>query len=166
MYKFAFIPFSYCTNIYMYLLLKLYKVNIKNHPIAKRLYQYRKLLSMFEPIFEAAIKPQIELLLQENASSNEIAEIAKKKTLKVLKKLAKKNTECENFEEATFITKSGTKADSYEEEPPLKKSKLSEEENSESEDSGGVENELSETAENKNGKKKSLYNRFDNNIIV
>lgn len=49
----------------MYLLLKASKANVQNHPIIKRLYQYRQLLSQLEPVFEEIIKPQIEIMMKE-----------------------------------------------------------------------------------------------------
>lgn len=49
----------------MYLLLKASKANVQNHPIIKRLYQYRQLLSQLEPVFEEIVKPQIEIMLKE-----------------------------------------------------------------------------------------------------
>lgn len=54
---------NYCTNISFYLLLKSQKVNIQNHPIIKRLYQYRQMLNKMEPIFVEVIKPQIDKIL-------------------------------------------------------------------------------------------------------
>lgn len=136
--------FSYCTNIYMYLLLKLSRVNIKNHPVAKRLYQYRKILSQFDPIFEDTIKPQIEILLQENLASNNMGAVEKRKTLKILKKLTKRNAEPEICkEENTDVEIS--------KEPVLKKRKLIEQASSDSEDSG-VENEIHENTEDKSGR--------------
>lgn len=59
---------SYCTNVFMYLLLKASKVNIQNHPVIKRLYQYRQLLNQMDTVFEEIIKPQIEMLLQNQVS--------------------------------------------------------------------------------------------------
>lgn len=93
----------------MYLLLKASKVNIKNHPIAKRLYQYRQLLSQFDSTFDDIIKPQIEVLLEEHVSffspgisyieylyfyifqknDNSNQENTKKKKLNILKNLSK-----------------------------------------------------------------------------
>nr|XP_975194.2 PREDICTED: something about silencing protein 10 [Tribolium castaneum] len=75
---------NYCVNINMYLLLKASRDNVQNHPIIKRLYQYRQLLSQMTPVFEEVIKPQIELLLNEEEKE------VPKKTLKVLSKLVNK----------------------------------------------------------------------------
>lgn len=128
----------------MYLLLKLSRVNIKNHPVAKRLYQFRKMLSQFDPIFEDTIKPQIEILLQENLASNNLGTVEKKKTLKILKKLTKRNAEPEvSKEETTDVEMS--------KEPVLKKRKLIEEQNSERGDSG-VENEINANTEDNIGR--------------
>lgn len=54
---------NYCTNISFYLLLKSQKINIQNHPVIKRLYQYRQMLNKMEPIYLEVIKPQIDKLL-------------------------------------------------------------------------------------------------------
>ncbi|CAH1956945.1 unnamed protein product [Acanthoscelides obtectus] len=75
----------------MYLLLKASKTaNIQNHPVIKRLYQYRQLLLQLEPVFEEAIKPQIELLLQDNEGSVGKEQVKKKATLKLLSNLKEK----------------------------------------------------------------------------
>ncbi|CAK1580381.1 unnamed protein product [Parnassius mnemosyne] len=54
---------NYCTNISFYLLLKSQRINIQNHPVIKRLYQYRQMLNKMEPIYLEVIKPQIEKIL-------------------------------------------------------------------------------------------------------
>lgn len=61
---------NYCTNISFYLLLKSQKINIQNHPVIKRLYQYRQMLNKMEPIYLDVIKPQIDKIL--HAVSNNI----------------------------------------------------------------------------------------------
>lgn len=55
--------FSYATNISMYLLLKASKTNMKNHPIVKRLFQYRQHLTQADAVFEESIKPQVPILM-------------------------------------------------------------------------------------------------------
>lgn len=47
----------------MYLLLKASKINLKNHPIIKRLFQYRQHLSQMDGVYEEVIKPQLEMLI-------------------------------------------------------------------------------------------------------
>ncbi|KAJ0176551.1 hypothetical protein K1T71_007730 [Dendrolimus kikuchii] len=54
---------NYCTNISFYLLLKSQRINIQNHPVIKRLYQYRQMLKKMEPIYLEVIKPQIDKIL-------------------------------------------------------------------------------------------------------
>ncbi|XP_047533635.1 something about silencing protein 10 [Vanessa atalanta] len=61
---------NYCTNISFYLLLKSQKINIQNHPVIKRLYQYRQMLQKMEPIYIEVIKPQIDKIL--NAVENNL----------------------------------------------------------------------------------------------
>jgi len=83
---------NYATNIYMYLLLKANK-ELKNHPVIQRLYQYRQLISQMEPVFEEIIKPQIDLLLLDDTSKQDIGKKQspkpKKKMLKLLTQLQK-----------------------------------------------------------------------------
>lgn len=55
---------NYCTNISFYLLLKSQRINIQNHPVIKRLYQYRQMLNKMEPIYQEVIKPQIDKILE------------------------------------------------------------------------------------------------------
>ncbi|KAJ8968912.1 hypothetical protein NQ317_016523 [Molorchus minor] len=83
---------NYATNIYMYLLLKSSKANVQNHPVIKRLYQYRQLLAQLDPIFEEIIKPQINIILQgqENNDTDAQNKTEKKKTLKLLASYVKK----------------------------------------------------------------------------
>ncbi|KAJ8722158.1 hypothetical protein PYW08_004560 [Mythimna loreyi] len=54
---------NYCTNISFYVLLKSQRVNIQNHPVIKRLYQYRQMLNKMEPIYLEVVKPQIDKIL-------------------------------------------------------------------------------------------------------
>ncbi|CAG4971599.1 unnamed protein product [Colias eurytheme] len=61
---------NYCTNISFYILLKSQRISIQNHPVIKRLYQYRQMLNKMEPIYCEVIKPQIENIL--NAVQNKI----------------------------------------------------------------------------------------------
>ncbi|OWR46647.1 putative something about silencing protein 10 [Danaus plexippus plexippus] len=54
---------NYCTNISFYLLLKSRRINVQNHPVIKRLYQYRQMLKKMEPIYLEVIKPQIDSIM-------------------------------------------------------------------------------------------------------
>lgn len=54
---------NYCTNISFYVLLKSQRINIQNHPVIKRLYQYRQMLNKMEPIYLEVVKPQIDKIL-------------------------------------------------------------------------------------------------------
>ncbi|XP_068633360.1 something about silencing protein 10 [Battus philenor] len=73
---------NYCTNISVYLLLKSQKVNIQNHPVIKRLYQYRQMLNKMEPIYLEVIKPQIDKILQAVKNNLELTVISSKKESK------------------------------------------------------------------------------------
>lgn len=68
-HMFAELNLNYCLNVYMYLLLKSHRTNINNHPVVKRLYQFRQLILQIEPTFNEIIKPQIEILLQDVENS-------------------------------------------------------------------------------------------------
>lgn len=52
----------------MYLLLKASRVNVTNHPVIKRLYQYRKLLFQMDKSFEENLKQQIEEIFKGNVT--------------------------------------------------------------------------------------------------
>lgn len=62
---------NYCTNISFYLMLKAKRVKVKNHPIVKRLVQFRQLISQLDDIFEYVIQPQIEVLLSETREDDD-----------------------------------------------------------------------------------------------
>lgn len=72
---------NYCTNISYYLLLKSQRINIQNHPVIKRLYQYRQILNKMEPIYLEVIKPQIDkiLLAVKNNLELHVTELQKNK---------------------------------------------------------------------------------------
>ncbi|XP_047991534.1 something about silencing protein 10 [Leguminivora glycinivorella] len=63
---------NYCTNISFYLLLKSQRINIQNHPVIKRLYQYRQMLNKMEPIYLEVVKPQIDSILQAVSNNLEL----------------------------------------------------------------------------------------------
>lgn len=72
---------NYCTNISFYLLLKSQRINIQNHPVIKRLYQYRQMLNKMEPIYLEVIKPQIDKILEavQNNLDLQVKELKTKK---------------------------------------------------------------------------------------
>lgn len=77
---------NYCTNISFYLMLKAKRVKVRNHPIVKRLVQFRQLICQLDDLFEYVIKPQIETILREAGD-----ETAQKSTkLNILKDLGSK----------------------------------------------------------------------------
>lgn len=77
---------NYCTNISFYLLLKSQKINIQNHPVIKRLYQYRQMLNKMEPIYLEVIKPQIDKILQAVKNNLELRVTEMKEEIKGIKK--------------------------------------------------------------------------------
>lgn len=84
---------NYCTNISFYLLLKSQRVNIQNHPVIKRLYQYRQMLNKMEPIYLEVIKPQIDKILLA-VKNNLVLEVNEQKEAKKrkLEKLISEST--------------------------------------------------------------------------
>lgn len=80
---------NYCTNISFYLLLKSKKINIQNHPVIKRLYQYKQMLAKMEPIYLEVIKPQIDKILHalKNNLQFEVIRESKSKKRKLEKHL-------------------------------------------------------------------------------
>ncbi|XP_022125388.2 something about silencing protein 10 [Pieris rapae] len=71
---------NYCTNISFYVLLKSQRISIQNHPVTKRLYQYRQMLNKMEPIYLEVIKPQIDKII--NAVENKVKFVVKKENMK------------------------------------------------------------------------------------
>jgi U3 small nucleolar RNA-associated protein 3 len=57
-----FIFFSYCTQIGYYFVLKSKRISVQNHPVVKRLVQFRSLLHQLENA-GASLQPEIESLL-------------------------------------------------------------------------------------------------------
>lgn len=80
---------NYCVNISFYLLLKTQRIAIKNHPVVKRLVQFRKLLTQLDETYEELIKPQIKEIL----STVEAENSAKSKKLNILKSLEQVESE-------------------------------------------------------------------------
>lgn len=82
---------NYCTNISFYLLLKSQRMNIQNHPVIKRLYQYRQMLNKMEPIYLEVIKPQIDHILQAVNKNLELHVIEERKLKKESQKRKSEN---------------------------------------------------------------------------
>ncbi|XP_028162931.1 something about silencing protein 10 [Ostrinia furnacalis] len=84
---------NYCTNISFYFLLKSQRINIQNHPVIKRLYQYRQMLNKMEPIYLEVIKPQIDKILSAVRNNLQLHVL---KTQKGKKKRKLDNTQVES----------------------------------------------------------------------
>ncbi|CAH2096091.1 unnamed protein product [Euphydryas editha] len=82
---------NYCTNISYYLLLKSKKINIQNHPVIKRLYQYRQMLQKMEPIYLEIVKPQIDKILHAVKNNLELQIIKDKEESKKRKSVKQAN---------------------------------------------------------------------------
>lgn len=76
---------NYSANISFYLMLKAKRIKVKNHPIVKRLVQFRQLICQLDDIFEYVIKPQIETLLSEISDVKDVQKSTKLKMLENLK---------------------------------------------------------------------------------
>lgn len=55
---------NYCTNVSFYLVLKAKRVQIKNHPVVKRLVKIRQLLNQLDTKYNSLVRPQLEELLK------------------------------------------------------------------------------------------------------
>lgn len=74
-------------------MLKAKRVKIANHPVVKRLVQFRELICKLDDIFEYVIKPQLELILAEATNDNDDSDdeqIVKSSKLKMLEELKTK----------------------------------------------------------------------------
>lgn len=60
---------NYCTNISFYFMLKAKRVKVRNHPLVKRLIQFRQLICQLDDRFAYVVKPQLEILLAETENS-------------------------------------------------------------------------------------------------
>jgi len=77
---------NYCVNVLTYVMFKTKKVNLKLHPLTKRLVQYKQLLDQLAPL-EDVMNKQIDSLLKSGPSSIKETSNPVKKTKKVPKKL-------------------------------------------------------------------------------
>lgn len=78
---------NYCTNISFYLMLKAKRSKVKNHPVVKRLIQFRQLICQLDDIFEYVVKPQIETLLAEVGDISSLSTKIESSKLKMLENL-------------------------------------------------------------------------------
>ncbi|EAA44850.4 AGAP002960-PA [Anopheles gambiae str. PEST] len=62
----------YCSNISFYVLLKSQRVDIRKHPLVKRLLQLKRLVQEMEQKYEQTAKAQVEALLEAHAEGLEI----------------------------------------------------------------------------------------------
>uniref|UniRef100_A0A182JYB5 Sas10 C-terminal domain-containing protein n=1 Tax=Anopheles christyi TaxID=43041 RepID=A0A182JYB5_9DIPT len=63
----------YCSNISFYVLLKSQRVDIRKHPLVKRLLQLKRLVQEMEQKYEQTVKAQVEALLEAHTEGLEIA---------------------------------------------------------------------------------------------
>uniref|UniRef100_A0A182QUG3 Sas10 C-terminal domain-containing protein n=1 Tax=Anopheles farauti TaxID=69004 RepID=A0A182QUG3_9DIPT len=62
----------YCSNISFYVLLKSQRVDIRNHPVVKRLLQLKRLVAEMEKKYEKTAKAQVDQLLEAHTAGLEI----------------------------------------------------------------------------------------------
>lgn len=72
--------YNYCSNIAFYLLLKSKRISVKNHPVIKRLVQFRQLLNQLDQSYEEVF----EKFLKINKEKSKLQE-KQKKLLSILK---------------------------------------------------------------------------------
>lgn len=147
---------NYCTNISFYLLLKSQRVNVQNHPVIKRLYQYRQMLKNIEPIYKVVIKPEIAKVLEavrkniklqveelkekrrDKKRKTKYASESKPKKLKLISALEKDDAE---------DTGVSDDEENYESNELFTKAEKSNQRSEESEESGFSDNEVEPTTE-------------------
>lgn len=91
---------NYCTNISFYLMLKAKRVKVRNHPLVKRLIQFRQLICQLDDIYEYVVKPQLEVLLAETGGAGaKSSDNPKLKMLQNLKSQLESNVPSEGTSE-------------------------------------------------------------------
>lgn len=111
---------NYCTNISFYMMLKAKKVPVQNHPVIKRLVQYRNLMKQLEPA-DIQLQEEIQDILSKIRNGEAIcmeepkqsSTFIRRKSSKTLRKKA----------EERKISEMMSSSDEEEEEVPSKKSK-------------------------------------------
>uniref|UniRef100_A0A182VYK2 Sas10 C-terminal domain-containing protein n=1 Tax=Anopheles minimus TaxID=112268 RepID=A0A182VYK2_9DIPT len=97
----------YCSNISFYVLLKSQRVDIRTHPLVKRILQLKRFMQEMEQKYEQAAKAQVEALLEAQAEGMEISfedglekrTQTTKKRLRVLDQLAQMDSQSEEDQE-------------------------------------------------------------------
>ncbi|XP_026465732.1 LOW QUALITY PROTEIN: something about silencing protein 10-like [Ctenocephalides felis] len=148
---------NYCNNILFYLLLKSKRIPVQNHPVVKRLYQFRQLTLKLEPIFEEVIRDQIEDILEKfnNKDTNKKIKNKPKKKLGILKNSTKTIKQ-------HFVAEEPPEEDTEEQQPvlPSKKMKLntsSSESESEAESEEGATGGNTVSLKEEDGKRAITY---------
>ena len=85
---------TYCVNILTYVMFKTKNVNLKLHPLTKRLVQFKQMLNEMSQM-DQVLKAQFEDLMQNPEEIEEEIPVKKKGTKKKLKVLSKKSSEIE-----------------------------------------------------------------------
>lgn len=80
---------TYCSNVAFYLLLKARRIDVKAHPVIRRLVQLKDLIEELKPRYEEYIRPQLEALLEriEDGDAFTVLDVALRKAkLQILNK--------------------------------------------------------------------------------
>ncbi|KAK2724179.1 hypothetical protein QYM36_000888 [Artemia franciscana] len=97
---------SFCTNLSFYFVLKSNRVPVKNHPVMKRLVQYKSLLKQLAPV-EEKLRTDLDAILKSLKTGEKVKikpKMVNKKTLKILSALSEepakeiKNSQKKNSE--------------------------------------------------------------------
>ncbi|XP_048759706.2 something about silencing protein 10-like [Ostrea edulis] len=165
---------NYCTNISFYMMLKAKHVPVQNHPVIKRLVQYRNLMKQLEPA-DAQLQNEIqnivtkikngeEILLEEE--SKQSSTFIRRKSMKTLRKKVEERkrigeiSSSEDSEEEVPNKRSKQDNHRYETEDEkaalayydmMKKGRISEDENEEEDEEDKEENALMEEQEEEDG---------------
>ena len=119
-------------------MLKAKRMKVKNHPIVKRLVQFRQLICQLDDIFEYVVKPQIETLLAEIGNADDEEKSTKLKMLENLKLNAEMDIEDTSKDTVRIVNK------------PLFRKHDSESDN---EDEKGAEMDKDDKVDKKGGKR-------------
>ncbi|XP_050534378.1 something about silencing protein 10 [Daktulosphaira vitifoliae] len=137
---------NYCVNISYYFLMKSHRIPIQNHPIMKRLLQYRQLLCDQSTRYNSIILPQIDQILSSSNTENKNYAV-KPKTKKLLNILSQK----QKVEKIKNISTNEVKTNGFSSEIIEKEDNQDAFSNSESENEEKSEDKQAMTVEEKRG---------------
>ncbi|KAL5277263.1 UTP3 family protein [Megaselia abdita] len=144
-------------NLSFYFVLKSKKQSIRNHPVAKTLAQYKKLLNELQPIFEQSICPELMKLFP-YIDSGEALELDEEYYKDVRKLKAKEKTSKKQLEIMKSVADDSEGSDDDDDNLPVMESakipetnKVSDSEDSEKEQNEDEEEEVKDEEDEKRG---------------